>query len=287
MKHVEQSVNSLKKKKNAVMEDFGDEDEEWRKKIRSVLPADGLVVKHIKTGEDVHLSRRVVATFLLMTIADFSDQLFSFQDVLFENSDGMLRFSGNDCANALWPGDGKPGLWMNSISRMGAIYRLIVSEEELYSIRYAESGNCSNSSSRNRDEDIELVIPPIFEYCTKVLSAEDQIEARDLYWEGVCEVRKRGLEGSEEVLKKSVTKNPYVGEPRVVLSQIYLSQGRFEEAEKEGEQGLRLLIEWGSPWDKRTSWEGWIAWCRVLVMKAKEKSWPDTAWGILNLGLVK
>jgi hypothetical protein len=24
-----------------------------------------------------------------------------------------------------------------------------------------------------------------------------------------------------------------------------------------------------------------------LLMKAKEKSWPNTSWGILNLGLVK
>ncbi|GKD61349.1 hypothetical protein Tco_1298858 [Tanacetum coccineum] len=68
---------------------------------------------------------------------------------------------------------------------------------------------------------------------------------------------------------------------------IYLSQGRFEEAQKGSEEGMRLLMEWGSPWDKRMSWEGWVAWCRVLVMKAKEKSWPDTSWGILNLGLVR
>lgn len=47
----------------------------------------------------------------------------------------------------------------------------------------------------------------------------------------------------------------------VVVGQIYLSQGRFEEVEKESEEGLRLLLEWGSLWDKRMSWEGWIAWC--------------------------
>ncbi|KAL8156099.1 hypothetical protein AgCh_001258 [Apium graveolens] len=47
---------------------------------------------------------------------------------------------------------------------------------------------------------------------------------------------------------------------------------RYEEAEKEAERGLTLLLEWGSPWDKRISWEGWIAWARVLLMKAKKKS---------------
>ncbi|KAI3501989.1 hypothetical protein L1887_30019 [Cichorium endivia] len=278
VQHLKDSERSLINARKGVLE-VGDED--WRKKLRSILPADGIVLKHIKTGEDVHLSRRVVATFLLMTIADFSDQLFSFQDVLFDNSDGMLKFSGNDWATALWPGDGKPGLWMNSISRMGAIYTLIVREEQLYSIEQPQSSN------KNRDEEIELVTPPILEYCTKVLSAKDQIEARDLYWEGVCNVSKRGLDGCEDVLKRSLEKNPFVGEPHVVLAQIYLSQGRFEDAEKESEEGLKLLLQWGSPWDKRMSWEGWISWCRVLVMKAKEKSWPQTSFGILNLGLVR
>ncbi|KAL8267194.1 hypothetical protein R6Q59_004538 [Mikania micrantha] len=281
VQHVKDSEKSLSNARNGVLEV---EDVEWRKKIQSILPADGIVMKHIKTGEDVHLSRRVVATFLLMTIADFSDQLFSFQDVLFDNSDGMLKFSGNDFTTALWPGDGKPGLWMNSISRMGAIYTLIVREEQLYSIKQRQSQSVNTG---NRDEGIELVTPPILGNCTGILSAKDQIEARDLYWEGVCEVSKRGLDGCAEVLKKSVVKNPFVGEPHVVLGQIYLSQGRFDEAEKEAEEGLRLLLAWGSPWDKRMSWEGWIAWCRVLVMKAKEKSWPQTSWGILNLGLVR
>ncbi|KAL8116738.1 hypothetical protein AgCh_023043 [Apium graveolens] len=62
---------------------------------------------------------------------------------------------------------------------------------------------------------------------------------------------------------------------------------RYEEAEKEAEKGLTLLLEWGSPWDKRMSWEGWIAWARVLLMKAKKKSWPQTSWCIFNLCLVR
>ncbi|KAL8103555.1 hypothetical protein AgCh_027944 [Apium graveolens] len=58
---------------------------------------------------------------------------------------------------------------------------------------------------------------------------------------------------------------------------------RYEDVEK----GLTVLLEWGSPWDKRMLWEGWIAWARVLLMKAKKKSWPQTSWCILNLGLVR
>lgn len=281
VEHLKLSEVSLR---NAKEKGLFNEEEGWRKKLQSLLPADGITVKHIKTGEDVLVSRRVVAIFLMMTMADFSDQLFGFQDVLFDNSDGRLGFTGNNYA-ALWPGDGKPGLWMNSISRMGALYSLIVREEEILKEAKKRSGDVGVDTIKH--EHIELVIPPVFENCKRVLDAGEQIIARDLYWEAVCDTSEGGLERSEELLVRCVEKNPFVGEPHVLLAQVYLNKGRFEEAEREAERGVTLLLEWGSPWDKRTSWEGWIAWGRVLLMKAKEKSWPQTSWGILNLGLVR
>ncbi|EEF49640.1 uncharacterized protein LOC8260736 [Ricinus communis] len=270
--------------KNAKEKGVFDAEDSWRKKINSLLPAAGITVKRIKTGEDVLVTRRIVAVFVMMTMADFSDQLFSFQDLLFDNSDGRLEFSGNNLAS-LWPGDGKPGLWINSISRMGAIYTLIRREEEIFVEERIRAGGIE--VDEERDEDIELVVPPVFDKCTRILDARQQIEARDLYWEAVCDLSKRGLDKVEELLLSCIEKNPYVGEPHVVLSQVYLTKDRFEEAEREAEKGVTLMLEWGSPWDKRTSWEGWIAWGRVLLMKAKEKSWPNTSWGILNLGLVR
>ncbi|KAL9229979.1 hypothetical protein vseg_005383 [Gypsophila vaccaria] len=281
MDHLQLSEMSLR---NVTDKGLSSKDEIWRVKINSLVPEDGILVKHIKTGEDVRVSRRVVAVFLLMTIADFSDQLFSFQDVLFENSDGRLEFKGNDIV-ALWPGDGKPGLWTSSLSKMGAVYMLMVREERIMMEERKMAGK--QEDMKGRDEDIELVIPPVFENCTRVLKAKEQIEARDLYWEAVCDHRRIGLEKAEEVLLRSIEKNPFVGEPHVVLSQLYLSKGRFEEAETEAKKGVILLLQWGSPWDKRMTWEGWIAWARVLLMKSKERSWPQTSWGILNLGLVK
>ncbi|KAI4358053.1 hypothetical protein L6164_001959 [Bauhinia variegata] len=281
VEHLKQSEISLR---NAKEKGIFNGEEGWRKKLQAVLPADGVKVKHIKTGEDVHVSRRVVAIFLMMTIADFSDQLFSFQDLLFDNFDGRLEFSGNNFGS-LWPGEVKPGLWLNSLSRMGALYSLTEREEQIFIEEKKRVGDYVVDNER--DEHIELVVPPVFDHCTKVLDAGDQIVARDMYWEAVCDMPKRGKERVEELLLGSIEKNPFVGEPYVVLSQVYLTMGRFEEAEKHAERGLTLLLEWGSPWDKRTSWEGWIAWVRVLLMKAKEKSWPNTSWGILNLGLVR
>ncbi|OAY81622.1 hypothetical protein ACMD2_21058, partial [Ananas comosus] len=75
--------------------------------------------------------RNHATTFLMMTMADFGDQLFDWQDKVFRNEDRRLEFAGNNPA-ALWPREGKPGLWMNSISRMAALYSLIAREEEIY-----------------------------------------------------------------------------------------------------------------------------------------------------------
>ncbi|CAI0416485.1 unnamed protein product [Linum tenue] len=44
-----------------------DAGEAWRKKLNSILPREGVKVKHIKTGEEIWLSRRVLAVFSLMT----------------------------------------------------------------------------------------------------------------------------------------------------------------------------------------------------------------------------
>ncbi|KAK4608777.1 hypothetical protein RGQ29_002251 [Quercus rubra] len=252
--HLKQSEVSLR---NAKESGIFNEEEDWRKKLQALLPANGLAMKNIKTGEDA----------------------------LFDNYDGRLMFSGNNYA-ILWPGDGKPGLWMNSISKMGAIYSLIMREEEI--LKEAQERACGFVVETDRDEeDIELVVPPVFENCIRVLDAGEQVIARDLYWEAVCDMSKRGSERAEELLLSSIEKNPFVGEPHVVLGQVYLNKGRFEEAEREAERGLTLMLEWGSPWDKRMTWEGWVSWARVLLMKAKEKSWPETSWGILNLGLAK
>ncbi|CAL2232870.1 unnamed protein product [Prunus armeniaca] len=266
------ATNSNSNNQDQIQEDHSAAPWSWRKKLQTLVPANGITVKHIKTGEDVLVSRRVVAVFLMMTTADFSDQLFGFQDELFDNIDGRLEFKGNNYA-ALWPGDGKPGLWMNSISRMAAIYTLIVREEAIFvqERKITSATATGDKLDKSRDEDIELVVPPT--------SAQGEIVDDG-----------RGADDEEAtvvLLRSCVERNPFIGEPHVVLAQVYLTKAKFEEAEREAERGLTLMLEWGSAWDKRMSWEGWIAWARVLLMKARDRSWPQTSWGILNLGLVK
>ncbi|KAL5208113.1 hypothetical protein ABZP36_032548 [Zizania latifolia] len=268
---------------------FHDVDAEpWRRKIQRLVPPAGITVKHIRTGEDVALSRRVTAAFLLMTMADFSDQLFDWQDRLFNNTNGRLEFRGNTWTS-LWPGTGKPGLWTASISRMGVLYTLIVREEEIYIAQRTRSSTSQEGGDpAARDEDIDLVIPPVFDGCTQVLNTNDQKAARDIYWEAVCSGEDEAdWRKVEELLRQSIAKNPFVGEPHLVLAQVLLNMEMYEDAVKQAEAGLKLLLEWGSSWDKRMSWEAWVSWGRAMLIKAKQKDWPRTSFGILSLGLVK
>jgi hypothetical protein len=251
----------------------------WRRKLRSLVPVDGMVARHIRTGEPVALSRRVVAAFLLMTVADFSDQYTDYQDELFGNEDGRLEFTGDNWA-ALWPGTGKPGLWVSAMSRVAALYNLIARDDQLLLQE--------NKQQKVGDDDAlvgELVVPPVFEGCTRVLDPEEQKAARDLYWEAISGGGKRAAEG---LLRESIKRNPFVGEPWLVLAQVLLNEGggRYEEAAAAAARGVRLLLEWGSSWDKRMSWEGWVSWGRLMRDKAQRREWPRTAWGIINLGLV-
>jgi hypothetical protein len=127
----------------------------WRVKLRSVVPVEGVVAKYIRTGEPVALSRRVLAVFLLMTVADFSEQYTDYQDKLFQNDDGRLE----------WPGTGKPGLWVRAVSSMAAIYNLIARDEKMV------APPSSSTDIRSKDN-LPLVIPPVFERCTRVRDPE-------------------------------------------------------------------------------------------------------------------
>jgi hypothetical protein len=45
-------------------------------------------------GEPLHVDLFELGQFLVLTMADFAEQLFSWQDCMFGNSDGALRLEG-------------------------------------------------------------------------------------------------------------------------------------------------------------------------------------------------
>lgn len=206
------------------------------------------------------------------------------QDALFKNDDGKLGYRGNEW-HALWPGDCKPGLWMNAVSRMGVLLNILLKEEHAEEKEDVERGKMKSSRPFSN---IDVPLPPVFDNCTVILPPEDQNRSRDLYWEALhLTQRDRIVNTGVPLLQNACKLNPYIAEPHLLLAQIHLSEENYDDAEKEAIEGLRLLLDWATCWDKRMTWEGWIAWARILVQNAQDKTWPHDSFGILSLGLVE
>lgn len=168
---------------------------------------------------------------------------------------------------ALWPGLGKPGLWMAFASRLARI-----------------AGTCQGDG---------CTPPPVFANSTVLLSEDDERAARDLYWEVVTVgAEKLGTPEQRAAAVATLTRcsdlNPFIAEPHVMKAQLLMADGDFEAADAAAAAGFDLLLEWGGAWDKRVSWEAWLAWVRVIRQRAAEREpWPENALGVINLGLVK
>ncbi|GLJ47874.1 hypothetical protein SUGI_1010960 [Cryptomeria japonica] len=162
----------------------------------------------------------------------------------------MMNFeSGENAWKTLFSTHGKLGLWMNFVSRMGAIYNLMVAEENEFGKKET-----------------------------------DELKARYLYWEAVC--RKECDECAEALLLKACAHNSFIGEPHLVLAQIYLSKEKFWEAESGIEIGLKILLEWGMSWDKRLPWEAWISWgCLFRISLGNELGQTISMAGLDIMGM--
>ena len=62
--------------------------------------------------------------------------------------------------------------------------------------------------------------------------------------------------------------NPWVGEPQMLLAQLYLIAGRHDDARAAAEGALQCYGSWGNAWDKRVQWDAWVAWTRILLQGA-------------------
>lgn len=222
------------------------------------VPADGILVGTIAGDEKVRLSRRDLGIFLVVTMADYAEQFFGWQDRLFglPDRDGTRRGG----PHALWPGESRPGLWMGLVALLG--------------LRAAKCG-------------VEP-LPPVFDRCTARIERETEGEACALYWSVVADPAVQDdTAHAERALREAARLNPFVAEPHVLLGQICLTQHRWDEALAAASRALELQAQWATPWDKRLSWEAWVAWTRVLLKAARERDWPGDAMGVISLGEVR
>jgi len=259
------------------------------------VPAEGLIVPHIHTGEPVHLSSELLGQLLVMTMADVADQQYGWQDDLFGDAQWRPRLASTSATNknnteatddvannnnnnnnnneeeeheavmhpyTLWPGLSKPGLWMYFVSQLAALAR-----------------TCPMS-----------VRPPVLDEGRFLLNRTAERQARDLYWEVISEDPrdKSKVDSNITKLTQALTLNPYLAEPHTLLAQCYLIKGDFPAALKAADKAVDLLLQWGTNWDKRVSFEAWMAWTRVLLQRAEDQTvWHGNSWGVINLGLVR
>lgn len=219
------------------------------------VPADGVRVG-LHGGEgSVQLSRRDFGIFQIVTMADYAEQYFGWQDRLFG-----LDGDGAGGPHALWPGDDRPGLWMALNARFG--------------LRAARCGVAP--------------LPPVFAGCTAEVARDAEVAARDLYWRVSCDAALQAdAERAEGTLRDAIAANPFIAEPHVLLAQVLITRHAWDDAEREAAAALDLLAQWGTPWDKRLSWEAWVAWSRVLRKGARERDWPSDGFKMMSLGEVR
>jgi hypothetical protein len=212
------------------------------------------------------------------------------QDDIFENDDGLLRYAGKQPA-FLWPCEMKPGLWMHALSKMGAL--LASCNERIAAAAAgadaAAANGHANGHSNGSGGGPRFPLPPIFDRCSKVIGVEAERRARDAYWRAVTELR--GPESQAEAaaaLAAAVADNPFAAEPHALLAQLHLQRGDAARARAEAERALRLLCDWGTCWDKRMTWQTWVAWVRALLHRAGSgEGWPEAPFGVLNFGMVE
>lgn len=227
------------------------------------IEADGSMLLE-KNGQPMLLTPFEVAAFIIVSMADSIEQWFSWQDDIYSQFPQVQsqRPQAVHWAASLWPGPMRPsGRMLHQIASLG----LALQHPALKNL---------------------LPLPPVFGRCTQPLAASDEAAATSLYWSVIqLDQPLVDLDAATAVLEHAVRHNPWVGEPQMVLAQLYLSAGRAQDAERAATSALQCFSAWGNAWDKRVQWDAWVAWTRILRQSAQQGSWPERLDKLNNLAL--
>ena len=230
--------------------------------VRQVLAGrvepDGSVVL-----DDRMLPADVVAAFIIVSMADTCEQWFAWQEDIYTGFPDVPQVpQAAHWMAALWPGPMRPPSRMYAhISRLGAALR----HPALASL---------------------LPLPPVFDHGRQVLDAGAEAAASSLYWSVVQQDQPLVQpDAATAALEQAVRLNPWVGEPQMVLAQLYLIAGRRAEALAAADSALQCYSSWGNAWDKRVQWDAWVAWARILRQGAQTGEWPERLDKLNNVAL--
>ena len=113
-----------------------------------------------------------------------------------------------------------------------------------------------------------IPVPPAFDHCRATLTPRDEAAASALYWQVVTAAADR--DGQRPPHAGSGRRAQSLGRRAApMLAQLALTAGDFEAAERHAAAGLAALQAWGTAWDKRIEWAGWMAWARIELQNAR------------------
>lgn len=230
-----------------------------RRVLAGQIEPDGRVV--LDGGQT--LAPDVVAAFIVVSMADTCEQWFAWQDDIYTGFPDIPQVpQAAHWMAALWPGPMRPPSRIYAqISRLGAALQ--------------------HPALKGR-----LPVPPVFEHCTRTLAADDEAAASSLYWSVISQAQPLVQpDAAMATLEHAVRCNPWVGEPQMVLAQLYLIAGRPADARAAAEGALQCYSAWGNAWDKRVQWDAWVAWARILRQGAETGEWPERLDKLNNVAL--
>ena len=233
-----------------------------QKALAGGFEPDGSLVLE-KNGERQVLAPAEVAAFLVVSMADAMEQWFSWQEDVYSQFPNVTqRPQAAHWMASLWPGPMRPSGRM--LSQIAGLAQAL-----------------QHPGLRGL-----LPAPPVFAFGTQGLKPADEAAAVSLYWSVIQQDQPLvDLDVATAVMEQAVRLNPWVGEPQMVLAQLYLSAGRRDEAAQAAESALQAFSTWGNAWDKRVAWDAWIAWARILRQSALDGDWPERLDKLNNLAL--
>ncbi|WP_336728620.1 DUF6817 domain-containing protein [Achromobacter ruhlandii] len=275
--YVDLTLFDRERERSTLREALGAEAEEWvslfcamprTRFVQAILQGQGQGPEGLTLegadGQVFTFTPRQVAAFIVVSAADIGEQWHSWQDEIFAGYPQQQRRDlKSHWAASLWPGPLKPP--SNILSMLSHLLAPL-------SALPADTG---------------IPLPPAFDHCRATLSPRDEAAASALYWQVVTRMHPQTeMDTARHMLEAAVAHNPWVAEPRLLLAQLALTAGDFEAAEGHAAAGLAALQAWGTAWDKRIEWAGWMAWARIELQNARARRWPENLAALNGLGLV-
>ena len=82
-----------------------------------------------------------------------------------------------------------------------------------------------------------------------------------------------GVDEQLSLLNAAADGDPFVGEPDLMIAQIYFRFGEYAKALAHARRGVSRMYMLTTAWDKRRSFAAWVGFGRILAMRSRRKSY--------------